>query len=153
MFVSWKRDGHHLRGCLGTFVAKPLREALSEYAIASATRDVRFPPVQRSEIPRLCVGVSLLDDFEEAADLWDWSPGLHGVSIEFKRGTKSYRATFLPEVIVEQGWSKQETLSGLLHKSGYHGTHSRDLLDDISLTRYKSIKSTLSYQDYLNIDL
>ena len=61
-----------LRGCIGNFSAMPLREGLEEYALTSALRDRRFSPITADEVPRLSCHVSLLTDFEQAADYLDW---------------------------------------------------------------------------------
>jgi len=57
-------------------------------------------------------------------------------------------ATFLPEVADKEGWDHVETLAHLVHKAGYDGPLDDALLDSLSLTRYQSSYSTLSYDDY-----
>ena len=48
--------------------------------------------------------VSLLTNFESAADLDDWEIGVHGVWIDFvDMQNKSRNAVYLPDVIPEQG--------------------------------------------------
>jgi len=124
MFVTWKKhngDGINwkLRGCIGTFSARDLTEGLKEYARHSAFKDSRFTPVTDREIPFLSCDVSLLTDFERAKDINDWKVGIHGITIDFTVDSRSYSATFLPEVAKEQGWSKTETITELIAKSGY----------------------------------
>lgn len=162
------RSRHELRGCLGTFTPKPLGEALSEYAIArypvstisiyrcilslspcSATRDSRFAPIAKREVHQLHVGVSLLTDFEQVADPLDWTPGLHGIIVEFMVESRKYRATYLPEIALEQGWSRKETLTSLVKKAGFNGRPTDRLLGSLRVQRYKSTKFTLSYDDYI----
>jgi uncharacterized protein (TIGR00296 family) len=114
----------------------------------SALEDHRFRPISLKEIPKLHCAVSLLTDFEEANDYLDWEIGKHGIWIEFK--TESGRkttATYLPEVMAEQGWTKEEAIDSLLRKGGYRGTFSSTIYDTIVLTRYQSQKMDLAYKD------
>ena len=104
--MSWKvdHDGEsRLRGCIGNFSGLPLHQGLREYALISALHDRRFSPITTKELPRLSVSVSLLVDFEDASHWQDWEIGIHGVRIQFNKGTKRYDGTFLPEIALEQG--------------------------------------------------
>ena len=80
LFVTWDISVHRsagdveeLRGCIGNFKAMPLRAGLEEYALTSALRDHRFTPIVAAEVPRLSCHVSLLTQFEAAADYLDWT--------------------------------------------------------------------------------
>lgn len=53
-----------LRGCIGNFVALPLRAQLKDYAYAAAFDDHRFGPIELRELPHLSCTVSLLHSFE-----------------------------------------------------------------------------------------
>ena len=72
-------------------------------------KDSRFSPMNRDELPRLHVSVSILCHFEDATDFLDWEIGVHGIRIEFlnEKGNKK-TATYLPEVAPEQGKSTQK---------------------------------------------
>jgi len=155
MFVTWKKhngDGINwrLRGCIGTFSARDLTEGLREYARHSAFKDSRFSPMTDREIPFLSCDVSLLTDFERAKDINDWKVGVHGVTIDFSVDGRSYSATFLPEVAKEQGWSKTETITELIAKSGYKKNLSTKLRQSIRVTRYQSSKCSLTYAEYVS---
>ena len=50
------------------------------------------------------MAVSLLTNFEKIEDPLDWTPGTHGIEIEFTKDGRTYRGTYLPEVAEEQGW-------------------------------------------------
>ena len=78
----------------------------------------------------------------------DWIVGTHGIDIEFedKNGT-NYSATFLPEVAEEEGWDQRTTLKYLVKKAGYRGSLDK-VLSKIRLTRYQSIKKTITYDEY-----
>ncbi|KAG0326114.1 AMME syndrome candidate protein 1 protein [Dissophora globulifera] len=128
----------------------PLHSGLKEYALTSAFRDGRFPPIAQKEIPSLVCNVSLLIEFEQAENYLDWEVGEHGIWIEFRDSDGRKRtATYLPEVAKEQGWTKNKAMSSLLRKGGYRGTITQEILDNIILTRYQSRKSQATYKEYL----
>ena len=58
--------------------------------------------------------ISLLSPIIDIASVDEFKIGEHGIIIE--KG--SYRAVYLPEVAVEQKWTKEETLSSLSLKAG-----------------------------------
>lgn len=150
LFVTWSSGkDKKLRGCIGTFRATNLRLGLRDYAIQSATKDERFHPINRDELNSLNVSVSILTQFEDAKNFLDWEVGVHGIRIEFytERGSKR-SATFLPEVASEQKWDHIQTIDSLLRKGGFKGNITSDVRKSISLTRYKSEKITVSYDDY-----
>jgi uncharacterized protein (TIGR00296 family) len=83
LFVSWHKVSRlggdsRLRGCIGTLEPQPLHSAVRTYALTSALRDRRFPPVDAKELPHLRCTVSLLSCFEPAAAWDDWEIGTHG---------------------------------------------------------------------------
>ncbi|EGG18367.1 DUF51 family protein [Cavenderia fasciculata] len=155
LFVTWKIDkhgkgDHELRGCIGTFSNIPLVEGLNKFALSSALKDDRFKPIPQRELEKLSCAVSLLVQFEDAKDCWDWEIGTHGIWIEFNTDGQKRNATYLPEVMPEQEWTKEEALRSLVKKAGYHGKVDETFLKTIKLTRYQSSKKTLSYTQYLN---
>lgn len=97
--------------------------------------------------------MSLLTQFEPlpAGRLLDWSVGVHGVQIDFDDPVthRHFSATFLPEVAREQGWSHEETIEELVHKSGYRGAITTQLKQRIRMTRYQSEKASLTYDAYV----
>lgn len=154
LFVTWlKGEEKDLRGCIGTFdSSKPIYEVLSRYAVVSALQDDRFEPVEMSEINDLHVNVSLLTQFEEISDCYDWVVGQHGIEIELTDNHRSYSATFLPEVAEEEGWDQHTTLVYLLQKAGFRRTVEGDLRKQfgksLKVVRYSSSKTSLSYSSY-----
>ena len=100
---------------------------------------------------KLHVSVSLLRHFEDGADYRDWEVGVHGIRIEFhnEKGNKR-TATFLPEIAPRQGWDHIQTIDSLLRKGGFKGLVTPEIRRNIKLTRYRSEKVTVSYQDYMN---
>ena len=53
-------------------------------------------------------------------------------------------ATYLPEVALEQGWTKIEAIDSLLRKGGFVGKITEDVRRKIVLTRYQSSKHTVT---------
>jgi len=150
LFVTWKIGREKkLRGCIGTFSALRLHDGLKEYCLSSALRDSRFRPVTHDEVHKLHCGVSLLTNFEAENNYLDWEIGIHGIRIEFynERGHRK-TATYLPEVAKEQGWTRIQTIDSLLKKAGYWKTITEDFRNTIKLTRYRSEKIILSYDEY-----
>lgn len=112
----------------------------------SAFDDPRFSAISKAELPRLSVSVTLLQHFEEVDDPLDWELGTHGIRISFYKHGKSYGATFLPDVATEQGWDKEETLTHLVAKAGYH--MGKIDLGEIKVTRYQGLKTKATYEEY-----
>lgn len=76
--------------------------------------------------------------------------GVHGIQIEFPFKGRVKTATYLPEVAQEQGWSKTQALDSLLRKGGYTDLITEEFRStSVSVTRYRSEKCVVSYQDYL----
>jgi uncharacterized protein (TIGR00296 family) len=152
--VTWNTlprqpDGHpSLRGCIGTFDAQPLAAGLADYALISALQDTRFHPVAARELPSLEVAVTLLTDFEDAADAADWDLGTHGLRIAFHHHGKRYGATYLPDVAVEQGWTKEETVVSLMRKAGWMGRKDRWEEVDLDVVRYQGKKERVEYAEF-----
>eukprot|EP00298_Acanthocystis_sp_HF-20_P030106 c9160_g1_i1.p1 GENE.c9160_g1_i1~~c9160_g1_i1.p1 ORF type:complete len:195 (+),score=51.85 c9160_g1_i1:50-634(+) len=151
LFVTWTKQGD-LRGCIGTFTALELKTALAQYAITSAFNDSRFSPLKQNEISLLTCAVSLLHSFEDAQHSHDWEIGVHGITINFQVNGRNYSATYLPEVAHEQNWTKDECLESLMKKAGYRGKITPDIIQtSVSVTRYQSAKTSLSYSEYITM--
>ncbi|KAL7273501.1 hypothetical protein RUND412_003639 [Rhizina undulata] len=154
LFVTWNKvhNGEkHLRGCIGTFEAQPLEAGLKSYAITSAMFDTRFNPISRKELPSLECAVTLLMDFEPAADAMDWEVGVHGIRISFVYHGKRMGATYLPDVAAEQGWDKEETLINLMRKAGWGGRRDEWRKVELTVIRYKGSKACASYSEYVEL--
>ncbi len=116
-FVTLKREGR-LRGCIGFIKpVKPLYQAVIDNAVNAALMDHRFIPVRPLELPLLELEVSVLSPMRSIPSFEGFEVGKHGVVL-----SKSGRsAVFLPEVAIEQGWSREETLTQLSRKAGLSG--------------------------------
>lgn len=153
LFITWNTvdpddQDVSLRGCIGTFESQPLAEGIHEYALISALQDTRFRPISKRELPSLQAAVTLLTDFEDADDMHDWEVGTHGIRISFSDRGRRYGATYLPDVALEQGWTKDEALFSLIRKSGWMGSRSKWQDLDIKVTRYQGKKISLDYPEY-----
>jgi uncharacterized protein (TIGR00296 family) len=155
LFVTWKKvaiSGEpRLRGCIGTLEPRGLINGFKDYALTSALRDRRFPPIQAKELPSLECTVSILVDYETANNYLDWEVGKHGIIIEFTDPSYNSRrsATYLPEVAAHEGWTKLEAIDSLMCKSGYNGAITESLRKRIKLTRYQSTLFTMLYSEYV----
>ncbi|MBU4199109.1 MAG: AmmeMemoRadiSam system protein A [Verrucomicrobia bacterium] len=113
-FVTLKIKGD-LRGCIGSLApVEALYLSVHHNAINAAMEDFRFSPVQPVELPRLEIDVSILSPIRNITSLDEFKLGQMGIILE--KGMR--RAVFLPEVAVEQGWTKEKTLSHLSQKAG-----------------------------------
>ena len=122
----------HLRGCIGTLEPAEIPRGLKEFALTSALRDRRFPPIGHGEVWQLHCGVSLLHSYEHGRAWDDWVPGTHGVIIRFPDpglSRRSLQATFLPEIAEREGWDHRETIGHLVSKAGWRGEVSEEVLD------------------------
>ncbi|KAL8650681.1 MAG: hypothetical protein Q9226_005037 [Calogaya cf. arnoldii] len=142
LFVTWNtisaRGHKSLRGCIGTFEAQELASGLENYALTAAFDDTRFSPIPSAELPTLANYITLLHTFTPCAHPLDWSLGTHGLRISFTYHGRRYGATYLPDVAVEQGWTKEETIVSLMRKAGWTG-RSRDwsAVADLKAVRYE----------------
>lgn len=119
--------------------------------------------------------VSLLTDFEDASTYLDWTVGLHGIQITFSHPSlllgnsiseapsplssspylprltsrQTFSATYLPDVIPEQGWDKIEAVDSAINKAGWTGRITEDLRRSIKLRRYQSKACTVSWGEYV----
>ena len=137
-------SAYRLRGCIGTFSPKALSSGLREYAVTSAFHDHRFSPITASEVPFLHVSVSLLTDFTPLTAWDDWEVGVHGITISYRH----VNATYLPEVALEQGWTKEETVEELMRKGGWEGRVGEKERREMRVTRYESQKRGMGWEEY-----
>jgi AMMECR1 domain-containing protein len=119
--------------------------------------------------------VSLLTDFEDATSYLDWTVGVHGISITFAHPSlltsssesgapsplssstylprvtsrQTFTATYLPDVIPEQGWDKIEAVDSAIQKAGWSGTITEDLRRSVKLRRYQSKMCVVGWDEYI----
>jgi AmmeMemoRadiSam system protein A len=107
-----------LRGCIGVMgSSKPLYETVVDTAPRAAFHDPRFPPLTGEELPRVKISLSILSGMKPLADPESVIVGRDG--LQLIKGP--YRSVFLPQVPVEQGWSRERYLDQLARKAGLPG--------------------------------
>ncbi len=96
-FVSIKTRAGDLRGCIGTI--DPAKDTLAEEiiwnAVSAATRDPRFSPVAKDELPELKYSVDIMSA-PEPCRLDDLDPKVYGVIVEDNEGLR--RGLLLPNL-------------------------------------------------------
>lgn len=120
VFVTITQDDS-LRGCIGyPDPHQSLCEALSNAAIAAATRDPRFRPLTREDLPKVSFEVTVLEPprmIEETSPediIREITPGRDGLMV---RG-RGQSGLLLPQVAAEYGWSVEEFLRNVCRKAG-----------------------------------
>ena len=110
----------YLRGCIGfPLPEKPLYHGVVEAAIAAATEDPRFPPLDRQELNNIVFEVSVLTSPQQISV----SPAEYGKEIEIGRDGLILHWRFgsgllLPQVPVELKWNVEEYLANICYKAG-----------------------------------
>ncbi len=108
------RIGEHLRGCIGLLRSnEPVSETVAEMARSAAFGDPRFPALSRNELEEISVEISRLSEFFPITPD-EVVVGKHGLLLRL--GFRS--GLLLPQVPGEQGWNKEQYLSGLCRKAG-----------------------------------
>ena len=111
----------YLRGCVGFPLAeKQLYHSVIEAAIAAATQDPRFEPINKEDIGNIIFEVSVLSPPEkiEVQNPNDYKNhvkiGRDGLMIKCKYGS----GLLLPQVPVELNWDIDEYLANICYKAG-----------------------------------
>lgn len=116
-FVTLRKGGQ-LRGCIGNFTTTtPLYKVVMDMAISSATEDYRFNSVSLDEMQYVDIEISVLTPMRRINSVEEFTPGKHGIYI--KKGGRS--GTFLPQVGVETGWSREELLGHCARDKAFIG--------------------------------
>jgi uncharacterized protein (TIGR00296 family) len=120
VFVTLSKK-ENLRGCIGfPTPVKKLYQSLVDAAIASATEDPRFPPVQYEELNEISFEVTVLTIPEEVKVtnhheyLNKIRVGRDGLIVKCEFGS----GLLLPQVPVEYGWNEEEFLNHTCEKAG-----------------------------------
>jgi uncharacterized protein len=111
----------YLRGCVGFPLAeKTLYQLVIEAAIAAATQDPRFEPINKDDIENIIFEVSVLSPPEkiEVQNPKDYKNhikiGRDGLILKCKYGS----GLLLPQVPVELNWDIEEYLANICYKAG-----------------------------------
>jgi AmmeMemoRadiSam system protein A len=114
VFVSLHR-GKQLRGCIGSTEAdRPLYRAVQEMAIAAATRDPRFPPLEPDELETTEIEISVLGGARKISGPDEIVIGQDGLWVE----GQGRRGVLLPQVAPEAGWDGATLLARTCAKAG-----------------------------------
>jgi AmmeMemoRadiSam system protein A len=116
VFVTLKnKKNKELRGCIGYLSGvKPLREAVRDCTVESATRDQRFTPMQQGEDQTVTIEISVLTPPQKISSIKQIEIGKHGLIIS--KGLR--RGLLLPQVPVEWGWNRDDFLKAICQKAG-----------------------------------
>lgn len=122
VFVTLKKNGQ-LRGCVGFLKAvEPLYLAVSDMAIAAATKDMRFTAVTTEELPDIKIEISALSPMTKISSTAEVVVGKHGLFIV--NGIQS--GVLLPQVATENKWTRGEFLDNVCLKAGLPESAWRD---------------------------
>jgi len=140
-FVTLTKRDFGLRGCIGTFeFNSPLYKNIISRAIASATQDIRFLPVEYDELKDIKIEISILTepkklDFVDPQDLLNkLTPNQDGVILYTEYGP----ATYLPQVW-EQLPDKELFLSSLCNKAGAPSNYWKTNYKNLKVEIYRAI--------------
>jgi AmmeMemoRadiSam system protein A len=113
-FVSI-HHGPQLRGCLGRVTADwPVARVVAHLAGAVSNSDPRFRPVSVSELPDLCIEISVLTPEREPERPDQIEVGRHGLIVECGQR----RGLLLPQVATQFGWDAPTFLEHTCLKAG-----------------------------------
>ena len=114
VFVTLRKKGD-LRGCIGQMKPdRPLRVLVGRMALAAAFDDPRFEKVRAGELKDIDVEISVLTPFKDVTGPGAIVVGRDGVLLQ--KGGRS--AVFLPQVALEEHWTRDEMLDNLCLKGG-----------------------------------
>ena len=92
--------------------------------------------------------MQLLSPFEPCG-LYEWYIGTHGLTINFidhACGGLARSAVYLPDVILEQGWTQTEAIDSLIRKSGCEQPITEDLRASLEVSRFTSTRFSVPYE-------
>ncbi|VAW35479.1 COG2078: Uncharacterized ACR [hydrothermal vent metagenome] len=129
VFVTLHKNGR-LRGCIGHFdPCEPLYQTVMDMAVAAATQDRRFDMVTMDELPDIDIEISVLSPLRKITDIKEIEIGRHGIYMSRDR----IRGVLLPQVAVEQGYTREEFLNATCEKAGLSPTRWKDGSVDIEI--------------------
>jgi len=83
-FVTIKKPGDYLRGCVGTYLPtqENIAKEIIKNAIVAATKDYRFGPIEEEELPSLSYSIYILREPELIKDIEELNPKKYGVIVK-----------------------------------------------------------------------
>lgn len=113
-FVTLRYKAGELRGCVGQLKANgPLYRMVQLCAVSAATRDIRFTPVDPTELPDLRIEISVLSPFRLVESPEEIQIGRDGLLLRHRQHT----GLLLPQVATDRGWDRETFLEALCHKA------------------------------------
>lgn len=108
-------ENDELRGCIGSIQpVAPLYRAVSDSAINAAFRDPRFFPLQKEELSKIEIEISVMGPIEVVKDIEEIVVGRDGLIVS--RGRNA--GLLLPQVATEYGWDRETFLGHTCLKAG-----------------------------------
>jgi AmmeMemoRadiSam system protein A len=106
-----------LRGCIGYIIGfQPLYNTIIDAANQAAFSDPRFSPLKIDEFDEINLEISVLSPPFPLKNYSEIIVGEHGLILS----EKGRRALLLPQVPIEHNLNKDEYLSALCEKGGFH---------------------------------
>ena len=130
----------YLRGCVGfPLPEKKLYQSVIDAAIAAATQDPRFDPVNKEDMGNIIFEVSVLSPPQkiEVQNRKDYKNciniGRDGLILKWKYGS----GLLLPQVPVELNWNVDEYLANICYKAG--ASSNAWLMPESQLYKFEAI--------------
>ena len=76
------------------------------------------------------------------------STSLPSIRSRFSKPTRLLTATYLPDVALDQGWTKVEAVDSAIRKAGWDGRINEDVRRSVTLRRYQSRKCVVGWDEY-----
>ena len=152
VLVSWYTgDEQKFRGSMGSFDSDFLEKNLRKFAMASAFHDPNYPPIDENEVPALNCVITILVNFQDAKDCYDWDVRRNGIQISFEENGRHYTNTLPDEPYNpdDPNLDKKKILQELIKKAGYDGKLEA-IESKIKTRRYQRIKTSMNFHDYFN---
>ena len=139
IFVTITKE-NSLRGCIGyPLPIKKLSNAVIDSAIAAATEDPRFSPINPNELNNLIFEITVLtppieinvEKYEDYLSII--KVGRDGLIVE----NKQFSGLLLPQVPKEYGWNIEEFLAHTSEKAGLEKNAWKD--QDTKVSRFEGI--------------
>lgn len=119
VFVTLWGENRNLRGCIGQVenVHTPVCTTVAQCAVAAATRDYRFQPLNAEEMASLTIEISILSPPQAVQDIDDIEVGRHGLIIRQTHPQKRI-GLLLPQVASSRNWNRRQFLEAVCQKAG-----------------------------------
>lgn len=108
-------ENKNLRGCIGYIISnKKLFDTVCDAAVQAAFHDPRFYPLQKHELEKISIEISILSEPFPLKNYDEIILGVHGLIVE----EEGRRGLLLPQVPIEHKMNKEEYLDAICQKAG-----------------------------------